>query len=69
MAFVELTQILPDNKNVKCSINPNNVVYVRQAVDGDGPRGAGCMLFPVAGIEIYLAESYQDVKTKLKGDL
>ena len=64
MAFVELTRILPENKKVKCSVNPNNVVYVQEAEDADGPQ-VGCMLFPVAGEEIYVAESYQDVKAKL----
>jgi hypothetical protein len=64
MALVELTRILPKNKKVKCSVNPNNVVYVQEAVDGDEP-GAGSMVFPVAGVEIYVVESYQDVKAKL----
>jgi hypothetical protein len=63
MAFVEFTRILPKNKKVNWSVNSNNVVYFQEPVDSD--LQAGCMLFPVAGLEIYVAESYQDVKTKL----
>jgi len=63
MAFVELTRILPENKKVKWSVNPNNVVYFQEPVEGD-PQ-AGCMLFPAAGLEIYVVESYRDVKAKL----
>jgi hypothetical protein len=63
MAFVELTRILPKNKKVKWSVDPNNVVYFQEPVDSD--QQAGCMLLPVAGLEIYVVESYQDVKAKL----
>ena len=63
MAFVEFTQVLPKDKKVKLSVNPNNIVYFRQPVENE-PQ-AGCMLFPVAGVEIYVVESYQDVKAKL----
>jgi len=63
MAFVELTRILPQNKKVKWSANPNNVVYFQEPVESD--LQAGCMLFPTAGDEIYVVESYQDVKAKL----
>jgi len=63
MAFVEFTRILPENEKVKCSVNPSNVVYIQEPIQSD--LQAGCMLFPVAGLEIYVAESYQDVKKKL----
>ncbi len=63
MAFVEFTRILPKNKKAKWSVNPNNVIYFQEPVDSD--LQAGCMLFPVTGLEIYVAESYQDVKAKL----
>lgn len=65
MTFVELTRILPKNRNVKCLVNPSNVVYFHEPVDSE--LQAGCMLFPVAGIEIYVVESYQDVKAKFAG--
>ena len=63
MAFVELTRILPNNEKVKWSVNPNNVIYFEEPVDNS--QQAGCMLFPGAGVEIYVVESYQDVKAKL----
>ncbi len=63
MAFIEFTRILPKNRKVKWSVNPNNVVHFQEPIDND--LQAGCILFPVAGVEIYVAELYQDVKAKL----
>ena len=63
MAFIEFIQVLPKNKKVKLSVNPNNIVYFREPVESE--TQAGCTLFPVAGVEIYVADTYQDVKAKL----
>ena len=65
MAFVELTRILPRDKRVKWSVNPNNVIYFQEPVEED-PQ-VGCTLVSAAGtdVEINVMESYQDVKAKL----
>jgi len=31
MAFMELTRILPENKTVKWSVNPNKIIYVQES--------------------------------------
>jgi hypothetical protein len=64
MAFVELTRILPENKKVKWSVNQNNIVYFQESISTEA--NAGCSLIDVAGTEIDVVESYQEVKAKLK---
>ena len=62
MAFVELTRILPKNKTVAWSVNPNNIIYFQESIDAE----VGCTLVDVAGTDIDVVESHKDVKTKLK---
>jgi hypothetical protein len=33
MAFLELTRILPENKKVKWSVNPSNIIYVHEPLE------------------------------------
>ena len=64
MPFVELTRILPNSKKVKWSVNPNNIVYVQQPVEGDST--GGCTLVDLTGKDIDVVEAYQDVMAKVK---
>jgi hypothetical protein len=64
MAFVELTRILPENRKVKWSANPSNIVYVQEPIDVKDK--VGCSLVDITGRDIDVVESYQDVKGKLQ---
>jgi hypothetical protein len=64
MGYVEFTRVLPKDKEVKCSVNPANIVYFQEPPEANAK--VGCTLIPVSGIEIEVVESYQIVKSKLK---
>jgi hypothetical protein len=64
MGYVEFTRVLPENREVKCSVNPSNIVYFQEPTEAN--TKVGCTLIPVSGIEIEVVESYQIVKSKLK---
>jgi len=66
MMFIELTRILPKNRTVKWSFNPANIIYLQESTDPD--KKIGCTLVSVAGpdSDVDIAESYEDVKGKLK---
>ena len=57
MTLVELTRILPENRKVKWSINPSNVVYIQEPIEDK----IGCTLVDVTGRDVDVVESYQDV--------
>jgi hypothetical protein len=64
MAFIELTRILPESKQVKWSVNQNNIVYFQESTAAEAK--VGCTLVDTAGTDIDVVESYQEVKAKLK---
>ena len=64
MAFIELNRILPNNNQVNCSINANNIVYFQEPVDTNAK--VGCTLINVTGMDIDVVESYREVAAKLK---
>jgi hypothetical protein len=64
MQFVELTRILPEDRKVKWSVNPSNIVYFQEPIDVNSK--VGCTLVDVGGRDLDVVESYQDVKIKFK---
>lgn len=61
MAFLELTRILPENRKVKWSVNPSNIISIQEPID----QTMGCILVDTSGKDTEVVESYQDVKAKL----
>jgi hypothetical protein len=64
MGFVDFTRVLPKDREVKCSVNPANIVYFMEPTEPNAK--VGCTLVPVSGTEIDVVEAYQVVKSKLK---
>jgi hypothetical protein len=64
MAFIELTRILPEARQTKCSVNANNIVYFQEPIDTS--TNVGCTLVNVTGMNIDVLEPYRDVAAKFK---
>jgi hypothetical protein len=64
MAFIELTRILPKARQIKCSINASNIVYIQEPIDTN--TTVGCTLVNVTGMDIDVLEPYRDVAAKFK---
>ena len=64
--MIELTRVLPNNVETPVLVNPDLIIWIQRVLKEVEDIAGNTELFTEAGESVFVSESYEEVKDKLK---